>query len=386
MILWLNPATGVSGDMLLGALLGLGAPLDRVRAAVEATGLRGWSLAAEQVGTGGISATRAVIGTDDDRTARTAADLLDRVRRARPEPVADLAAEAVRAIAGTEAALHGQDPDQVHLHEIGGLDTVLDTVGTAAALHALGVRQVHSAPLALGTGTVRCAHGVLPAPAPATTELLRGAVVRGCDLDGETVTPTGAALLRAAGTSYAPPPPMTVVGTARGAGTREFADRPNALTAVLGEPVGEPAGAMAMLETTVDDVPGEILGHVLESALQRGAADAWTSPAGMKKSRPGCVLHVLCDPALEPELTELLLAETGTLGVRSHRVHRSPAPRTTSAVLVGGHRVRVKQGPWHAKPEHDDVVAAADALGVPARAVAERALRGFTDRAGTGPG
>ncbi|MFB9566094.1 nickel pincer cofactor biosynthesis protein LarC [Saccharopolyspora hordei] len=376
MILWLNPVTGVSGDMLLGALLGLGAPLDEVRAAVESTGLPGWRLRAERVQVDGIAATRAVVEVEDTSTERHAAELLDRVRQARPEPVADLAAAAVRAIAEVEGALHDRHPDEVHLHEIGGLDTVVDTVGVAAALHALGVTAVHSAPLALGSGTVPCAPGVPPAPAPATSRLLRGAAVVGTDLPGETVTPTGAALLAAAGTAYVPPPAMVVRETAHGAGTRRFPQRPNVLSATLGEPLtAEPAEPMVVLECNVDDVTGELLGHVLDRALRAGAADAWTTPSTTKKSRPAHVLHVLCHPHQEARLAELVLAETGSLGVRSQPVTRRALPRRTTTVTVEGHEIRIKHGPWHAKPEHDDVAAAAEALGEPLRTVAARALR-----------
>ncbi|MER7012439.1 nickel pincer cofactor biosynthesis protein LarC [Saccharopolyspora sp. NPDC000359] len=375
MILWLNPVTGASGDMLLGALLGLGAPLEAVRAAVESTGLAGWRLRAEQVQVDGIAATRAVVEVEDTSTERHASELLARVRQARPEPVAELAAAAVRAIAEVEGALHGRHPDEVHLHEIGGLDTVVDTVGVAAALHALGVTAVNSAPLALGSGTVRCAHGILPAPAPATMQLLRGAAVVGTDLPGETVTPTGAALLQAAGTRFVPPPAMTVRETAYGAGTKRFAQRPNVLPATLGTPLtAEPVEPMVIVACNVDDVTGELLGHVIGRALRAGAADAWTTPSTTKKSRPAHVLHVLCHPDREPELTELVLAETGSLGVRSHPVYRRALPRRTTAVTVDGHRIRLKHGPWHTKPEHDDVAAAADALGLSLRTVAARAL------------
>ncbi|MGP4021407.1 nickel pincer cofactor biosynthesis protein LarC [Saccharopolyspora sp. 5N708] len=375
MILWLNPVTGVSGDMLLGALLGLGAPLEQVRAAVESTGLAGWRLSAEAVQVDGIAATKAVVDVEDTSTERHASELIARVQGAQPEPVAELATAAIRAIAEVEGALHGQHPDDVHLHEIGGLDTVVDTVGVAAALHALGVTAVHSAPLALGSGTVRCSHGVLPAPAPATLKLLRGAAVVGTDLPGETVTPTGAALLRAIGTRFTPPPAMTVRDTAYGAGTRRFPQRPNVLSATLGVPLGaEGVEPMVVLECNVDDVTGEVLGHLIDRALEAGAADAWTTPATMKKSRPAHVLHVLCRPEQQAELTELVLSETGSLGIRHHAVDRLALPRHTTTVTVEGHEIRLKHGPWHTKPEHEDVAAAAKSLGRPLRTVAAQAL------------
>ncbi|MFC7340039.1 nickel pincer cofactor biosynthesis protein LarC [Saccharopolyspora griseoalba] len=373
MILWLNPTTGVSGDMLLGALLGLGAPLDRVRAAIEATGLTGWSLSARQVQVDGIAATRAVVEVDDGAAERHASELLERASRA-PEPIASTACSAIRAIAEVEGGLHDRDPEQVHLHEIGGLDTIVDTVGVAAAVHELGVAEVRSAPIALGSGTVRCAHGELPAPAPAALRLLEGAAVIGAELPGETVTPTGAALLRALGTRYSPPPAMTLGPTAHGAGGKRFEQRPNVLTASLGEPAagGSP---MLLLECNVDDVTAETLGHVLDLLLEAGAADAWTSPAAMKKSRPGHVLHVLCHPPDERALTEIALAETGSLGLRRQEVSRTALPRSISTVTVDGHPIRLKHGPHRTKPEHDDVAAAARALGRPLREIAERALR-----------
>ncbi|GAB2759058.1 nickel pincer cofactor biosynthesis protein LarC [Salinifilum aidingensis] len=436
MLLWLNPTTGVSGDMLLGALLGLGARLDAVRAAIASTGLPGWQLEHTTAEVGGFLADRAAVhlgeaghvGEDGNvrevGTARTAAELVELVRRARPEPVADLAARAVSELGRAEAHLHGRPFDEVHLHEVGGADTVVDAVGVAAAVHDLGVTAVHSAPIALGTGTVECEHGVLPAPAPATTRLLRQAAVVGTDLPGETVTPTGAALLAAMEADYRPPPAMTLRATAYGAGSRRFAQRPNMLQASLAAPLrgtpeppggavphtpsaqrtpspavaahegpcaaGAPAAAaqhataaesgsepMVLLECTVDDVTGETLGHVLQRSLDHGAADAWVTPAVMKKTRPGHVLHVLCAPEHEDALGELVLAETGSLGMRRVPVQRRAAPREVVTVTLEGHPVRVKRGPWQAKPEHSDLVTAAGALGLPVRTAARRAMAQF---------
>lgn len=381
MILWLNPCSGVSGDMLLGALIGLGAPVGGIRDAISQTGLTGWRLEHEDVQAGGIRATGVQVHVDDESTERHAAELLDLVHLARPEPVTAVAAEAVRAIRDVEAHLHDSDPDRVHLHEIGGHDTVVDTVGVAAALHLLGITEVRSAPVGVGSGTVRCAHGVLPAPAPATLALLNGAQTVGIDVRGETVTPTGAALLRAAGTTYGPPPAMTVRANAFGAGTKVFPGRPNVLSAVLGEPVDPPplpglgvGEQLLLLETNVDDISGEVLGHVIASALNRGAADAWCTPTVMKKGRPAHEIHVLCRPDRAPALEELLLAETGSLGLRTTTVQRRALPREFRTVTVRGHDVRIKHGPWHAKPEYDDLAAAATALGLPLREVTELAL------------
>jgi pyridinium-3,5-bisthiocarboxylic acid mononucleotide nickel chelatase len=371
MIVWLNPFSGISGDMFLGALLDLGAPLDEVRAAVAATGLTGWELSAERVTRGGIAATRAVVTVTDTATERRAAELLAHVDRAGT----DVAARAVRAIAEVEAGIHGVPVSDVHLHEIGGLDTVVDTVGVAAALELLGVTEVHCGPLALGAGTVDTRHGVLPVPAPATAALLAGAgaAVTGAGA-GETVTPTGAALLVAAGARFGPVPPMTLRGVGYGAGGRDPADRANVLQALLGEPAGSSGETtrMVLSETNVDDVTGEVLGHLVARLLDAGAADAWLSPIVMKKGRPAHTVHVLAAPERAADCERIVLSETGSLGLRRTTVDRTALPRHTTTVDVDGHAVRVKHGPWGAKPEHDDVAAAAAALGLPLRVVAAR--------------
>ena len=377
MIVWFNPLGGASGDMLLGALLGVGAPLDGVRAAVASSGLTGWELSVETVTRGALQATRAVVGVEPQPPHRHASELLEIVGRARPAPVAELATRAITALAEVEAGMHGADPAEVHLHEIGGVDTVVDTVGVAAALHLLDVQVVHCGPLPIGMGTVESAHGTLPLPAPATAALLAraGAQVTGRADRGETVTPTGIALLHAAGAVFGPVPDMTVRAAGYGAGGRDDPARPNVLQALLGEPAYGAVETMVLLETTVDDVSGEVLGHVIERALAIGAADAWITPVTMKKSRPGHSVHVLVAPSLATEAETLLLRETGSLGLRRRPVDRVALPRHTTTVTVDGHPIRIKHGPWGAKPEHDDVAAAADALGRSAREVAEAARR-----------
>lgn len=376
MICWISPFTGLAGDMLLGALLDAGAPLGAVREAVAATGLTGWELTSERVTSHGLSATRLLVQVKDLATERRAEELIAMASRATPRPVGDLAVRALAAITETEARLHGTSPAEVHLHELGGHDTLIDIVGTAAALHSLGVAAVHCAPLPLSTGQVRTAHGVLPCPAPATLALLQGAAVTGTDLPGETVTPTAAALLHAAGTRYGPPPPMTLARTGYGAGTRTLRDRPNVVSVTLGAALSPaPPGpeSAEVLETNIDDVTGETLGYVIAAALAAGALDAWVTPAVMKKGRPAHVLHILARPDRAPALQELMFAETGTLGVRRTPVTRTALPRRTTTVDLGGVPVRVKHGPHGDKPEHDDLAAAAAQLGLSLRAAAAQA-------------
>jgi pyridinium-3,5-bisthiocarboxylic acid mononucleotide nickel chelatase len=388
-ILWLNPFSGISGDMLLGALLDLGAPLDAVRAAVASTGLTGWELTAGPVQRAGLAACQARVRVDDDVPARRAAELLTLARAAVPAAAGRLAAAAITALAEAEGRIHGVPAAEVHLHELGGVDTIVDTVGVAAALDALGVSAVWSAPLALGAGVIEMRHGQFPAPAPATVALLDGAqvigVAGGAGGAAETVTPTGAALLRAAGCRYRPMPAMRVAGSGYGAGGRDVPGRPNVLPALLGEPLGDEgtegadsAETLIMVETTVDDVSGELLGDLPGLLLGAGALDAWITAVTGKKGRPAHVVTALCRLGHADPVQARLLAETGSLGARRHAVERRALPRQQAEVTVQGHRIRIKIGPHRAKPEHDDVAAAALATGLPRRVLAEQALRQLT--------
>jgi len=374
-ILWLNPTAGLSGDMLLGALLDLGAPLDAVRAAIASTGVQGWSVEPICVQRKGIRALHAQVAVTDSASERSAADLIDLVSGAQPEQVGAVARAAVLSLAEVEAGIHGLSIDEVHLHELGGIDTVVDTVGVAAAAHALGIRSVWSAPLRLGHGQTMSAHGMLPVPAPATLALLAGVPVVGVPGGSETVTPTGAALLAALGCRYGEIPAMTLARTGYGAGTRDTPERPNVLTALLGLPAGTSSGRepLTVLETTVDDVTGEVLGQLIDRLLSAGAVDAWIASVTGKKNRPTQVITALCQPSDDAAVTAVLMAETGTLGVRRIDAQRDVLPRSEGRVIVAGHEVRVKVGPHRAKPEYDDLVEIARVTGAPVRVVADQA-------------
>jgi uncharacterized protein (TIGR00299 family) protein len=377
--LWLNPVSGISGDMLLGALLDLGAPLDRVRHAITRTGLRGWSLDTREVRRCGLCATQAVVTVTDTVSERRARELFDIVAQA-PRGVRELAGDAILRLAQVEARLHGTSVDEVHLHELGGTDTVVDLVGVAAALQSLEITDVACAPVRLGHGTVRCAHGELPVPTPATLQLLAGFPVSGLDVDAETVTPTGAALLAALAPEFRALPPLSLVGTGYGAGSRELPHRPNVLPAVLGAPAEAEndnnwvTETLIVMETTLDDVSGEIVATAADQLRQAGALDVLITPAFGKKGRPAQVISALTRPQDRDAAIAILARETGTLGVRWHQVLRNAAPRTTTTVEVGGQRVDVKVGPHGAKPEYEHVRAAAHAVDRPAAEVAAAAL------------
>lgn len=379
---WFHCFAGVAGDMALAALLDAGAPLDDVRDLLDRLGLEGWSLRTEAAVRNGVGATRVMVEVAPDQPPRRFAELAGLVEGAGlPERVAGRSLAVLRALAEAEAAVHRQPVDEVHLHELGGHDTLVDVVGAVAALELLGVDRVTASPVAVGTGTVTGAHGVLPNPPPAVVSLLRGVPVAGVDTPVELTTPTGAALLATLADGFGPLPPMVVVAAGFGAGTAELPGLPNCLQVVLGEAVAEVPGGrpLELVETTVDDVTGEVLAHTLAALLEAGALDAWITPVVMKRGRPGHVVTALADPAVVAAVHQTLQRETGTLGVRTTPVRRWAAPRRVEQVDVQGHAVGVKVGPASVKAEHVDAARAARALGMPVRdvaRVAEAAWRG----------
>lgn len=389
--LWLDPSFGASGDMLLGALLAVAddVSLDDLRGALDGLDVDGWTLERSQVTRAGISAMRVAVtaGTGPARHWTG----IDAMLAAAPLPprVVDGARRSFRLLAEIEAAQHDVGIDEVHFHEVGAVDAIVDVVGAWWLLDRLGVDEVVVGPVGLGHGTVRAAHGLLPLPAPATLELLRGAPVRALDADFETCTPTGAALLRSMGT-WGPIPDGVVVASGRGAGGKDPAGHPNVLTAIVLDTtgragVGTPgAEAAVVVSTNVDDVTPEVLGHVVDMLLAAGADDAWIAPIVMKKGRPAHQVVALAAPAHEAAIRAVLARETGTLGIRATTVTKHVAPRRVDTIEVRTHPVRVKVGPHGAKPEHDDLVAVSEAVGLPVRVLAAEALAAWA-ATGAGP-
>lgn len=377
--LWLDPTFGAAGDMLLGALLGLGAPLDGIRAGLTGLGLDGWALDTEPVLRGSLSATRALVDAPEGHHHRTWSSIDALLGEASlPERVADGARATFRRLGEVEAGIHRIELDEVHFHEVGALDAIVDIVGCWLAVDLLGIDEIVVGPVGLGSGTARAAHGLLPIPAPATADLLAGAPVRPLDGLGESVTPTGAALLVSLASRWGPIPAGHLVATARGAGGRDPDTHPNVVTAHLLDTASsgdasEPQPAV-VLTTNLDDVTPEVIGHVIERALEAGADDAWAAPIVMKRSRPGVALSILCHPDRSADLQELVFAETGTLGLRVQPVDKRVLPRHVDTVTVRGHAIRIKVGPHRVKPEYRDLAAAARDTGAPLRALAEEAL------------
>ena len=376
-VAWFHCFAGIAGDMAVGSLLDAGAELEAVLALLERLPLRGWRLRAEPVLRAGIAATRAVVDVTDDVVVRTHAHIVGLIEEARlPDRVARRSLDTFAALAEVEGRLHRRPPEHVHFHEVGSHDTVIDVVGTAAALEVLDVDEVAASAVATGVGTVRSAHGFLPNPSPAVVQLLRGIPTWGRDLAVELTTPTGAAILAANADRFGPLPPMRIASTGFGAGARELDGLPNCTQVVVGEAMAAgsaPGQPVALLETNVDDATGEVLAHAVGALLDAGAHDAWITPVVMKKGRPGHTVSALVDPVLMDAVRAVLEAETGTLGVRGTIVERWPSTRVMAEVDIDGAPVRVKVSPGRVKVEQADAARAAARQRVPLREVLYRA-------------
>ena len=379
---WLDLGSGVSGDMLLGALVGAGVPPATLSAALEPLGLP-ITLRREEVRRGGLAAVRVHVDVPaEDQPHRTWADvrvLLDRLA----EPLRSSASDVFAALARAEAAVHGVPVDDVHFHEVGALDAVADVVGVCAGVADLGLDRLVASPIALGSGSVRTAHGRLPVPGPAVLALLAdaSAPAHGGPAGEELATPTGVALVTSLASGYGPLPPMRPTRTGTGAGGRDPADRPNVVRLVVGEALAaESPQQVVVLETNVDDLDPRAWPAVLANLLAAGALDAWLTPVLMKKGRPAHVVSALAEPVAVPAVRAVLFRETTTLGVRESGVARQVLARRFRTVDVGGQPVAVKLGlgpdgeVLNAVPEWEDVVRAAAALDRPVKAVLAQAL------------
>jgi pyridinium-3,5-bisthiocarboxylic acid mononucleotide nickel chelatase len=374
-----EPFSGVSGDMLLGAVVDAGVALDDLERVLRGLDLDGWSLHAEPVKRQGLGATLIRVDGRDDGIVRTWGNVRSILAAADlPEPVRARAVGAFSRLAEAEARVHRIAVDRVHFHEVGALDSIIDVVGVCAGLHLLGVESLSSGPVAMGTGMVRTGHGFIPIPAPAVVELLRGAPTMATDISAELCTPTGAALLAEWVTTWGPQAEMVVDLIGYGAGTREL-DRPNVVRVSVGEMVRTTSSGQALiLQTTIDDLPGELLPPVLGSLRTAGAGDAWATPVLMKKGRPGQEITCIADPWHGDALRAVLFRETTTLGVRGHLVDKWQLQREWVTVEVAGCAVRLKVGRLRGEvvnvaPEYEDCAAAAAATGLALKEVFARA-------------
>jgi len=371
---------GISGDMVLAAVLDAGVPEAAIRAAIASLGLP-ITLELERVKTCGIAALHVNVVAEDQEDYRFLPDVEAIIAKSSLTPrQRELASSIFRKLAVAEAAVHGMPVERVHFHEVGALDSIADILGAAVGLDLLGVEKFTSSSVPTGNGTVKCAHGVMPVPAPATLELLKGVPLAPSAVKGELTTPTGAAILTTVVTEYTDSPSMTIERVGIGAGTKDFLDRPNILRLLVGTTQTSPtADTVTILETNLDDVPGEVVGYCVEQLFAAGALDVFTLPIQMKKQRPGVLLSVICDPADVPKLEAIVFAETGTFGVRRTTATRSKLTRVSIRVATPWGEVRAKRGErgglTFVTPEYDDCARVARDHGIPLRVVYDEVRR-----------
>ena len=358
--------------MALGALIDAGADIDEIRALINAVALPGWQIEARRVTRGGISATKVDVHVAEEnppsRPYRVIRELIGSASL--PAEVRERALNTFAALAEVEAGVHNESLDEVHFHEVGGHDAIIDIVGVASALFLLGVDEVYSSPVAVGMGTFQSAHGILANPAPAVVRLLEGCPTVGVSINKELTTPTGAALLRGAHAQFSPLPAMTIERSGFGAGSRELETSPNVTQVIIGSTQRDDAGleTVVVFETNLDDITGEALSVAMSALMDAGALDVWSIPIVMKKGRHAHQLCVLARPTQSSKIRSVIFATTGTLGVREQITTRTIAKRHTIEVEIDGENVRVKVGPHQYKAEADDV-----------RRIAERVHRSFSD-------
>jgi uncharacterized protein (TIGR00299 family) protein len=388
-VVYFDCASGASGDMLLGAVVDLGLPIDELRAELGRLPLSGYELESSRVSRSGLAATKLDVVTGAPETKhrhlRHIVEILDGSTLS--ADVKQKAASLFQRLADAEAAVHGTSPEKVHFHEVGAVDSIVDIVGGVIALRWLGAERFVSSPLNVGTGTVTMSHGTFPVPPPATAKLVAGVPVYGAG-EGELLTPTGALLVTSHATEYGPLPPLRIDKTGHGAGSRDTKGRPNVLRLVVGEDA-RAAGSerVLVLETEVDDTAPQLLGPLLDGLLTAGALDAYFTPVQMKKGRPGVLVTVIAPPDKREAIEELLFRETTTLGVRRQEWERTALERETAEVDTRYGKVRVKIGRragvvYNAWPEFEDCQRLAAEKGVAVKEVLAAALSAWRSQAG----
>ena len=395
-VLYFDCIAGISGDMTLGALVDAGVDAEELRAILGALPLEPFGLEFEVVDAGGIGATRAIVSCEDAGVIRTYASIRSLLDEAKlPDEARILAQRIFHRLAEAEARVHRKEIETVTFHEVGAVDSIVDIAGTALALTMLGVERAFASPVPTGMGMTRTEHGLMPIPAPAVVELLRGVPMHSRGVPMELVTPTGAAILATVVEGYGELPAIATEAVGYGAGTHELGF-PNVLRVLVGDDAasgaGEPdrAPTEVVLETNVDDLSPELQSYAIERLLDAGAQDAWVTPIVMKKGRAAVTISVLCSSQRAEELRRVLFRETGTLGIRTAPVDKRALERHTLEVRTTAGTVRVKIGVLAGEaitvaPEFEDCARVARASGVPAREVFEEAVR-LARRELAGPG
>jgi uncharacterized protein (TIGR00299 family) protein len=389
MLAYFDCFAGISGDMTLGALVDLGVPIDWLKDQLKGIPLTNFDLTMTPVQRNGMHATLVDVAASDDKISRNFSQIRTMIE---DSPLADSVKSAslqvFRKLAQAEAHIHSCSLEQVHFHEVGGIDAVVDIVGSALGLEYLGIKKITASPLPLGKGFVTCRHGKLPVPAPATLGILKGVPVYGTEIPYELVTPTGAAIIASVAQGFGALPDMVVHAIGYGAGQRDLAERPNLLRIIVGtesRPVSETSEALSedqieIVESSIDDMNPELFGHLMDRLFEDGALDVYWIPIYMKKNRPGTMLQVLCKIEKRETLIHRILTETTTLGVRyypSRRrlLERESAEMKTSYGVIAVKRIKDPQGNIRIMPEYEVCRKIAIEHKVPLRIVYETVAR-----------
>ncbi len=385
---YLDCSAGVSGDMIVAALLDLGLDFEHLQSELEKLPLEGYRLERRRESRGSITATRFLVEVTEEQPERGLSEVLAIIDGANlAESPKSLAKRIFVRLAGAESRVHGVALEAVHFHEIGAVDSIIDIVGAAIGLMESGVKQFRSSALNLGAGWIESRHGQLPVPAPATVELLKGALVFSDRETGEWTTPTGAAIVSSVVEAFGRLPQMTIAGVGYGAGAQERQLMPNVLRLVVGD-AEEPATpgpvreSVSVIEAEIDDLSPQVFGYLMERAMQQGALEIFYTPVQMKKDRPGTQLTIICQNERREELADLVFTETTTIGLRLHEVERRVLDRQQQSVQTPYGAIRVKVAKIGSRmvncsPEYEDCRKAAERHGVPVRDVLSLALTAF---------
>lgn len=356
--------SGISGDMILGALIDLGVDLRAVRKALKTLDLKGYELETTHVQRGQISGTKVLVKIEKSRHSHQKARKYSDIKKlltdsGLPVTVKKNALEIFKRIARVEAAIHKTTLEKIHFHEVGAVDSIVDVVGGVFAIESLKLARIYASPINVGEGFVQCAHGCLPVPAPATLKLLKGVPVYSSGINKELATPTGAAMIHFYAEEFRSLPVMKIIDSGYGAGDHIIPEMPNMLRIVLGEMEEEPGEELVMIETNIDDMNPEFYEGAMDSLFQAGALDVFLSPIIMKKSRPANKISVLATERDKQGLTDILLRETTSFGVRYSKVHRTVLEREMKTVTTSWGPIRVKIGKLNgdviqASPEYED--------------------------------
>lgn len=384
--LYFDCFAGASGNMILAALLSVGVNRGEVVRQLRSLNIGDFDIEITNVDRSGINAVHVEVKVPHEHVHRHLADIEKIIQGSElSESVKDRSIKIFANLAAAEAKIHGIDVQKVHFHEVGAKDAIIDVVGSCIGFEMLGIERFVCSKIHVGSGFVKMAHGTYPVPPPAVAELLIGKPIYSGAIQGELITPTGAAILSTLCDTYGEIPHMTVEQTAYGAGTREYNDFPNVLRLLIGESAAVSAASevatneLVLLETNVDDVSPQVLGYVMDRAFEIGCLDCWFAPILMKKNRPASLISILCDEEKREKLTELLYRETTTLGIRIKRVERECLPREMVLVETQFGPVDVKVARYrnevvNAMPEYDQVKRLAKTNGVAFRQIRDAVI------------